>query len=950
MAMDHPQDLARRAALDEFHRLRASGADVDLDAFCARHPDAGADLRAELDALMLAARGLAGLRDGAAMSSSPTLTAGTRLGDFEIVRELGRGGMGVVYEARQSSLARKVALKLLPAPLAAIPASIERFRREGEAAARLEHPAIVRVHAVGLDQGTSWIAMELVEGRSLSSGLTDLAKDARRGSDGWCAAFGPRSAGDETSHVRIVARLVAEVAGALDHAHRHGVVHRDVKPSNILIRADGHPVLTDFGIARIEGQESVTRAGELPGTSHYLAPEQVRGGAMVGPACDVYSLGVTLYEALTLKRPFDGATTQDLLERILNREPIPPRSLHRDIPSDLETICLTAIEKDPRRRYAAAADFADDLARFLDHRTIRARPTRWWRRSLRLVHRRPWQSVAVALALVVAVGGPTSIAVVQSNAREGLEALVRQKDEALQERDAALTEKTAALFEKVAALTDKSLALQSAETARAAAEAAKEAAEAAKKKSDDDRQVARGALKSLMNVVRGLSKASGAPLSLDQPITVRELLERGLKSLEQNTANEPEVEAISLNAMGGLLLELGLYEPCANALGRALVLRAQVNGIDSKEANIVRANLVQALAKLGRGSEAAIIAQALVDAAPDKLPAAKPSPIPNIVSIVAPVCRAGGLDDAVERLLVGVADRFGGPDGEKQLDWQRCMVQLADLRVSQNRFEEAGALYDRVEQLRTQYLGPNDPETIGVEHQRARLRIEQGDLAEGEKFAQEALDRLRQSGHADHSHTATCLNTLGWLALKDGDLDTAAEQLLAALETCDRAGIGRDAARVGEPLANLEHVADAYGEEGQPDKAEKLLAEVVARRSALDGPTSPAALGARLKLFEAVVAQRRTDDAVNLSQEIAAATPAGDPAVQRNAATRVQLGLLAVYEAAGKDAEALGCAQEALRLLPEGDLRRAAVEAAEKRREALMKRAPAARSASSICR
>ena len=322
------------------------------------------------------------------------------------------------------------------------------------------------------------------------------------------------------------------------------------------------------------------------------------------------------------------------------------------------------------------------------------------------------------------------------------------------------------------------------------------------------------------------------------------------------------------------------------------------------------------------------MAQSLVDATPDKLPAQKPSPIPNVVTIVAPACVADGLYDAAERLLVGVRDRFGGPEGEKQLSWQRCLMQLGDLRVSQKRYAEAEEIYDRVEQLRTKYFGPADAETIGVEHQRALLQIEQGNVAEGERLAQQALDRLRESGHADHQHAATCRNTLGWLALKDGDYDVAAEQLLAALVTCDRAGVGRDVARVREPMENLEQVADAYGEEGQPEKAERLLAEIIGRRLALEGPTSAATLGARLKLFEAVVAQGKLEQAVTLARQLVGEGAELATTVPVEMAARVSLGLLTAYEGAGRLEEALGAAREALRLLPEGDGRRTRAEAA----------------------
>ncbi len=310
------------------------------------------------------------------------LTAGSRLGRYVIEELLGRGGMGVVYRARDTELGRDVALKVLSA---AGPGLDERFAREGRAAARLQHPNLVRVYDVGEASGVRYLAMEHVDGPPLD------------------AVPAPESPAE--LRARVV--LLEKTARALDHAHREGVVHRDVKPANILVDRDGEPRLADFGLARVADEErGLTRSRTAIGTPAYMAPEQVKGDlAAVGPRSDVYSLGVILYESLAGRTPFRGATAVEIFDRILREEPVPPRRLEPSAPADLETVCLKAMARDPRDRYASAGEFADELARHLVGEPVLARrmPTvlrAWW--GLR---RRPAAAlVAAALVLAVAAG------------------------------------------------------------------------------------------------------------------------------------------------------------------------------------------------------------------------------------------------------------------------------------------------------------------------------------------------------------------------------------------------------------------------------------------------------------------------------------------------------------------------------------------------------------------
>ena len=353
-----------------------------------------------------------------------------RLGDFQIVGEIGRGGMGVVYEAIQLSLGRRVALKVLPFAAFLDGRRLQRFKQEAQAAGILRHPNIVSVYCVGCERGVHYYAMELVDGRSLAEIIPDLQQgrqsdcvpeaDSTRGEahqrsaehadTAPLAVLTTRPASDARAHFRSIARLGATLADALHYAHEQGVIHRDVKPSNLLIDAQSRPWVTDFGLARIREDRGLTVSGDLLGTLRYMSPEQAAGQELVDHRTDVYSLGITLYELLTLRPAFDSQNRQQLLRQLAETAPPRPRSLVPQLPQDLETIVLKAIAFRAQDRYATAAELADDLRRFLDNRPITARrPTQWGHFRLWL-RRHRWIAVLGAtlllLLLVLAVCGP----------------------------------------------------------------------------------------------------------------------------------------------------------------------------------------------------------------------------------------------------------------------------------------------------------------------------------------------------------------------------------------------------------------------------------------------------------------------------------------------------------------------------------------------------------------
>jgi WD40 repeat protein/serine/threonine protein kinase len=472
-------DPSLEQLLDDLIERLQAGEEVDLEAVIREHPGHAEPIRRLVPALeaLVDFGATSAHRDGRrperAMEAEPPSKV---LGDFRLLQEVGRGGMGIVYEAEQLSLGRRVALKLLPMAAAMDPRQIQRFRVEAQAAACLQHPHIVPVYGVGCERGVHYYAMQLIEGRSLAARIgelrrrdgldpgdgpapgleaistTDLAArllsdgvDGQPGGDGSdsptvalpASASPPQApepgapptgrtaaAGSSTrnrEYVRAAARLALQAAEALDHAHARGILHRDIKPANLLLDAEGCLWVTDFGLAQIQGDHRLTFSGDLLGTLRYMSPEQALGQrVVVDGRTDLYSLGVTLFELLTLRPAHDSHDRAEILRRIASEEPPPLRKLNPAVPHDLATVVQKAMAKEPAERYATAKDLAEDLRRFLQDRPILAKPpgvlgrlVKWSRRHRRMV------AAAVGL-LVVAVAGLAL----------GTALLARQRDDA----------------------------------------------------------------------------------------------------------------------------------------------------------------------------------------------------------------------------------------------------------------------------------------------------------------------------------------------------------------------------------------------------------------------------------------------------------------------------------------------------------------------------------------
>ena len=740
--------------IEELTRRVQAGEAVDLEAFAREHPGYTEPLRRLLPALEL----LADLGQSVPAENPrgdmvrPEPIAGLgELGDFRLVREIGRGGMGIVYEAEQISLRRRVALKVLPFAATLDARQIQRFRVEAQAAACLHHPHIVPVHGVGCDRGVHYYAMQLIEGQSLAAMIAELRRlDGLDPPDGTAQGLagvstsdlaarllsGPapdqpvgagsdaptvelpagasqpvaptprasRTRRDRTAtsgsstrnrnYVRNAARLALEAAEALDHAHANGILHRDIKPANLLLDAQGRLWVTDFGLAQVRGDDRLTLSGDVLGTLRYMSPEQALGRRVViDGRTDVYSLGVTLYESLALHPAVDGRDRAEILHKIADQEPPSLRTVNPAVPADLETIVLKATAKDPAGRYATAQELADDLRNFLEDRPIRARRPGLLDRAAKWARRHQSVLMTAAVVLVLGMAASTWEAIRATNA----EGLARARlGEVTKERNRA---------------------------------------DSARQDADRRATEAREVVDFLINDMIGAAAPSRA---LGTIPTVDKVLAKADQNVAKKFADRPLIEASIHHALGKAYEELGQYEKAEQHAARAVELRLPRLGPEHAETIAAQNALGWALLRRGKSEEAGALLTKVLDTA--------------------------------RRAL-----------GSDQRETLAAMNGLAAALMDTDRRDQARSLREELLSAKTRLLGPEHPETLSAMNNLATQWVVAGHLAKARPLFEQAL-AVGLRDRPDHPSTLTTMGNLVRVYTNLEDHDRAAEMWRRLME------------------------------------------------------------------------------------------------------------------------------------------------------------------------
>ncbi len=633
--------------VDLLERMTAGDSGA-LEATCAVHPEVADEIRARVAALsemnLLPS-------DGAAMAFPE------RLGDFRLVRRLGGGGMGVLYEAVQESLGRVVALKLIRPEHLYFDRSRERFRRETDAVARLAHPGIVTIHTVGEAQGTPYFAMELIRGATLAQVIEQvagLAPESLLGSD-LRAAVQSLTPDDSDNAIEqsselfagtwaeACARVILRMSEALAHAHGRGVLHRDIKPSNIAVTSAGRVVLLDFGLAGLEHELRLTATGSALGSVLYMAPEQLSGRAdEIDSRTDVYALGVTLYELLTLRAPYAGSDSEQARAAILEGRPALIRARQRNASRDLELVCLKAMDADRARRYPTMEAFGSDLRDALEGRPIQARPPSAAYRLRRWIRRHPATTTAIAAGALMVIVLPTGLYLQQRANSARLE------------------------FALVAEQQSRLLAANEGARANARAQEADEVA---------------GFLVKMF--------AASDPYSAGRrDITAREMLDDGLARVETDLTNQPELQANLFERIGESYTNLDLYSQAIRPLQRALELRRSLHGEDAVETASAKFLLASASRLAGKPGGAALLREAL--AVFEREPDTNPVALINTYTLLAACLMDEGTTQEPLELLGRARELASDSLDEPQpdLEWM-VMTMLAGTHERLGHHEEA---------------------------------------------------------------------------------------------------------------------------------------------------------------------------------------------------------------------------------------------------------------------
>ena len=737
-----------------------------------------------------------------------------RLGEFELLDRLGGGGMGVVFRARQTSLDRDVAVKLIRPDHAYLSSSRERFRREVEAVAQLRHPGIISIHTVGEEAGLPFFAMELLDGPTLADVLADLsnrAPESLSALDLYHAVVGAEHAQVEVpelfqgTYVEACLGIAQQAAEALAHAHERGILHRDVKPSNIAVRPDGRVVLFDFGLTssarRDSGSTRVTRAGTLLGTLAYMSPEQVQGTPELDARTDVYSLGVTLYELLTLHLPFGGRNTLQVQSRILAGVADSMRARNRRIPEDAETVCRTAMATRAPDRYASASDLASDLHNVLSRTPIVARPPALSTRVIRWCQRHAAATAALALGALLLFGLPTGLWVQKSvyagelrrsldsekSARATVNAALEGERRARQSADEAVRRERAARVEANDALAREQAArLRANEALELEREAREQAALARDRATEQLRET-----EDVLGFVVALFQGATPSATRGEERTARDLLDIGSERLGTALQDRPRSHARILQTLGVVYRDLNEHDRAQPLLEEAVELW---RGYEDREA---RANLASTLATLGdvltwtgKNDAAEEVMRESLSIARD----AMDSDDTRLIGILRAFGDALLMRDRAEEALAIRREALERTRAHAAAPPKALAIAIAALGSVHVRLQEPDKaeplLLESVAIFRRDVGGP-DPGFANVLSDLAAVRMGQGRFDEAQSLYEESLEMSRALFADEINHSAmTTRANLAALELYRARAAGSAEQLEMALEGLREAAQG----------------------------------------------------------------------------------------------------------------------------------------------------------------
>lgn len=661
-----------------------------------------------------------------------TIEPGKVLGDFRIVKEIDSGGMGTVYEARQISLERTVALKVLSPHLSLQQRAVDKFAREALAGGRQQHPGIVAIHAMGEDEGIHYIAMEKVEG---GRSLTHLLEETRKQGE------------PPDRYYREIAGLICETAKALQHAHTSGVIHRDVKPPNILLTPEGRPKISDFGLARVEDALTLSRTGDFSGTAYYMSPEQVTGQHEdVDARTDVYSLGITLYECLTLQTPFKGKSTHDVLKKIILHEPRNPRKLAPGAPRDLSVICLKAMEKNPDARYPTMAALACDLQRFLDGRPIEARPVNPVTRLVRRTKRHPYAVACVVVGLALA--GATWLFLYALKTEAGM---LEQSENAQALNAFVQNLVTAPPAGKAEAL---SLAADRAE------------------KEFKGFGFSIAIKNSLAMAYRNIGQIRQAEPILKEVLDYR-VAKLGHDHLDTNVAK---------NNLAMVLSDLGRSAEAEKLLQSVVENHRRVLGEEHLNTILVLNNMALLRDELGRFDEAEESYRELLAVCRRTQGEEHEETLRLMHNLSSLLIRQGKLDEA-EALVKKTCELRRRVLGKENMNTLKSRINLGKVLDERGRFEEAERQLRAVEEACTRVLGDEHPTTLSCLHVLVAVLMHRGDLEEAETLCRRVVEcRSRKLGE-EVQCTLMSRNLLAEVLRRRGHLNEAEALIQATLDT-----------------------------------------------------------------------------------------------------------------------------------------------------------------------